>query len=212
MALSPLEAAAGQPGGALMLERLRAWWRARSTPERVLLAGGVPAVAIAALINRRRDEAAAAADAEGGEGSAAVLPGNVPEVIHAGALGVDTGQLAQYLESFTDEIGRIESRLDQFENDLMDFGQPPAQPQKPAQPEPKPQPQPKPQESKPKAKSWEHLRAAVLATGHNPKTRIDEIDVRAALFRIGHNPKIRIDPIDEAALLNWYAQKLAGKV
>jgi hypothetical protein len=115
----------------------------------VLLAGGVPAVAIAALINRRRDARAEAdADAEGGEGSAAVLPGNVPEVIYAGALGVDTGQLAQYLESFTDEIGRIESRLDQFENDLMDFGQPPAQPQKPA--EPKPQPVKKPAQPEPR--------------------------------------------------------------
>lgn len=109
-----------------MLARVRAWWRRRSPAERLLFGAGVPLVAVAALFGRARERAetteAAAENAEGGEGTLAVLPGNVA---NAGAGGVDAGQFAQFLESFTAEIGNLEQRLDAFENDRPGFGQNP---------------------------------------------------------------------------------------
>lgn len=93
------------------LQRLRAM----PLSQRVLIGVGVPVVAVAALMRRGQDP-----PAEGSSGLTVSAASGI-NTLDTAAVGVSSGQLGAFANSFTEEIGLIESRLELIEGRRADI-------------------------------------------------------------------------------------------
>ncbi len=91
-----------------MLDRIKRWWKKLPKLQRRALAVGVPVVAVAAVVNRRRQPAGETAEDVEAEADA------LASGLIAGGVGLGAGDLTGFVNAFGGSLADLEGRIDQL--------------------------------------------------------------------------------------------------